>query len=192
MNEYRHHVSGFFAHHVDAEYVFAQLLLLGLPRERLYLLETNSASNSSGVQGLRIISAMSPFPALGSRKYFASLVVIFASIRRAMARKVGKKSGLSANMDMRYSSVQMWLCANAKRPGERQPVFVSHWCVGFYAFEHLVVDRVGRRARKGEFKPGKQVLDSDYWFLPKPSHAKVLLAQANQISYRLDRWLPHQ
>ena len=50
MNEYRHHVSGFFAHHVDAEYVFAQLLLLGLPRERLYLLETNSASNSSARQ----------------------------------------------------------------------------------------------------------------------------------------------
>ncbi|MCK9381457.1 MAG: hypothetical protein M0P95_10390 [Sulfuritalea sp.] len=43
MNEYRHHVSGFFANHVDAEYVLAQLLVLGLPRERLYLSGADSA-----------------------------------------------------------------------------------------------------------------------------------------------------
>ncbi|OHC68051.1 MAG: hypothetical protein A2045_10010 [Rhodocyclales bacterium GWA2_65_20] len=47
MNEYRHHVSGFFAHHVDAEYVLAELLVLGLPRERLYLLNADSAPRAS-------------------------------------------------------------------------------------------------------------------------------------------------
>lgn len=42
MNEYRHHVSGIFAQHVDAEYVLAQLVALGLPRERLYILSADS------------------------------------------------------------------------------------------------------------------------------------------------------
>jgi hypothetical protein len=50
MNEYRHHVSGFFAHHVDAEYVLAQLLSLGLPRERLFLLDADPAPCASGSQ----------------------------------------------------------------------------------------------------------------------------------------------
>lgn len=50
MNEYRHHVSGFFAQHVDAEYVLAQLLVLGLPRERLYLLNADSAPRASAPQ----------------------------------------------------------------------------------------------------------------------------------------------
>lgn len=43
MNEYRHHVTGFFAQQVDAEYVFAQLVVLGLPRERLHILSAASA-----------------------------------------------------------------------------------------------------------------------------------------------------
>lgn len=42
MNEYRHHVSGFFAQQVDAEYVLAELIVRGLPRERLYLLNAGS------------------------------------------------------------------------------------------------------------------------------------------------------
>jgi hypothetical protein len=50
MNAYRHHVSGFFAQHVDAEYVLAQLLVLGLPRERLYLLDADPASCASASQ----------------------------------------------------------------------------------------------------------------------------------------------
>ena len=42
MNEYRHHVSGFFAQQVDAEYVLAELVAMGLPRDRLYLLNADS------------------------------------------------------------------------------------------------------------------------------------------------------
>ena len=50
MNEYRHHVSGFFSQQVDAEYVLAQLLVLGLPRERLHLLNADQAPCVSAPQ----------------------------------------------------------------------------------------------------------------------------------------------
>lgn len=43
MNEYRHHVSGFFAHHQDAENALSRLVELNLPRERLYILKADSA-----------------------------------------------------------------------------------------------------------------------------------------------------
>ena len=43
MNEYRHHVSGFFAHHQEAESALSRLVELGLPRERVYLLNADSA-----------------------------------------------------------------------------------------------------------------------------------------------------
>lgn len=50
MSEYRHHVSGFFAQPVDAEYVLAQLVMLGLPRERLYLSNTDPTPRASAPQ----------------------------------------------------------------------------------------------------------------------------------------------
>lgn len=50
MNQYRHHVSGFFAQHVDAEYVLAQLMVLGLPCERLHLLNADPAPCASAPQ----------------------------------------------------------------------------------------------------------------------------------------------
>lgn len=37
MDEYRHHVSGFFAHREEAESVFSRLVERGLPRERLQI-----------------------------------------------------------------------------------------------------------------------------------------------------------
>lgn len=44
MNEYRHHVSGFFANRDDAQSAFSTLVERGLPRERLQIFETDSAS----------------------------------------------------------------------------------------------------------------------------------------------------
>lgn len=43
MDQYRHHVSGFFAHPGEAESALSRLVELGLPRERLHLFETDSA-----------------------------------------------------------------------------------------------------------------------------------------------------
>lgn len=43
MNEYRHHVSGFFARHQEAESALSRLVELGLPSERLYLLNADPA-----------------------------------------------------------------------------------------------------------------------------------------------------
>jgi len=45
MNDYRHHVSGFFANRVDAERALSLLLGRGLPRERLYLLDAESVKS---------------------------------------------------------------------------------------------------------------------------------------------------
>lgn len=43
MNEYRHHVSGFFANRDEAESALSRLIERGLPRARLQLFDTKSA-----------------------------------------------------------------------------------------------------------------------------------------------------
>ena len=47
MNEYRHHVSGFFAHREAAEIVFSKLVERGLPRERLRIFESDPAASDT-------------------------------------------------------------------------------------------------------------------------------------------------
>ena len=42
MNEYRHHVSGFFAHRDEAESALSRLVERGLPRERLHIFTNDS------------------------------------------------------------------------------------------------------------------------------------------------------
>jgi hypothetical protein len=42
MDEYRHHVSGFFAHRDEAEGALARLMARGIPREQLQLLDADS------------------------------------------------------------------------------------------------------------------------------------------------------
>ncbi|MEO8121728.1 MAG: hypothetical protein ABI606_20695 [Rhodoferax sp.] len=44
MNDYRHHVSGFFADLDDAESALSTLVERGLPRNRLQIFETNPAA----------------------------------------------------------------------------------------------------------------------------------------------------
>ena len=52
MDEYRHHVSGFFAHREEAESALSRLLEQGLPRERLRLFATDpTASDSAPKEG---------------------------------------------------------------------------------------------------------------------------------------------
>lgn len=46
MNEYRHHVSGFFAHRDEAESALSRLVQQGLPRERMQIYATDSTSSS--------------------------------------------------------------------------------------------------------------------------------------------------
>ena len=43
MDEYNHHVSGFFAHREEAESTFSKLVERGLPRERLQIFAADSA-----------------------------------------------------------------------------------------------------------------------------------------------------
>lgn len=47
MDEYRHHVSGFFIHREDAESALSRLLEQGLPRERLRLFANDPAASDS-------------------------------------------------------------------------------------------------------------------------------------------------
>jgi len=44
MDEYRHHVSGFFAHREEAESAFSRLVEQGLPREQLRIYATDPAT----------------------------------------------------------------------------------------------------------------------------------------------------
>lgn len=46
MNEYSHHVSGFFAHRDEAESTLSRLVEQGLPRERMQIYAANSTSSS--------------------------------------------------------------------------------------------------------------------------------------------------
>lgn len=47
LNQYRHHVSGFFAHHQDAESVHRNLLARGIPASRLQLLGAGPTPTSA-------------------------------------------------------------------------------------------------------------------------------------------------
>jgi hypothetical protein len=46
MNDYRHHVSGFYRHRDDAESTLSMLVEQGLPRERLHIFTADSTSAS--------------------------------------------------------------------------------------------------------------------------------------------------
>jgi len=50
MNEYRHHVSGFFAHRNEAESTLSTLVEQGLPRERLHIFTADSTSSSPALE----------------------------------------------------------------------------------------------------------------------------------------------
>ena len=47
MNQYRHHVSGFFAHREQAESVFSRLVEQGLLRERLHIFAADPAASDT-------------------------------------------------------------------------------------------------------------------------------------------------
>lgn len=47
MNEYHHHVSGFFAHRKQAEGVFSRLVEQGLPHERLHIFTADAAASDA-------------------------------------------------------------------------------------------------------------------------------------------------
>lgn len=50
MNEYRHHVSGFFAHREEAEGALSRLVEKGLPREQLQIFAADAAAPAKGAQ----------------------------------------------------------------------------------------------------------------------------------------------
>lgn len=50
MDEYRHHVSGFFARRQEAEEAFSRLIDRGLPRSQLYIVEADSAPHVAAPQ----------------------------------------------------------------------------------------------------------------------------------------------
>lgn len=51
MDEYRHHVSGFFAHREEAEGALSTLVECGLPREQLQLYDANSGPAVTKIKG---------------------------------------------------------------------------------------------------------------------------------------------
>ncbi|MBW8306419.1 MAG: hypothetical protein K0M46_06160 [Thiobacillus sp.] len=51
MDEYRHHVSGFFAHREQAESALSRLVEQGLPRERLRLFASDPAASDTAPEG---------------------------------------------------------------------------------------------------------------------------------------------
>ena len=51
MDEYRHHVSGFFAHRAEAESALSSLVARGLPRAQLQLFEAESGPAVAEIKG---------------------------------------------------------------------------------------------------------------------------------------------
>lgn len=51
MDQYRHHVSGFFANREDAEAALSKLVERGLPRVQLQLFSANSDTTASEIKG---------------------------------------------------------------------------------------------------------------------------------------------
>ena len=92
MNDYRHHVSGFFAHRDDAESARATLLGQGLPRERVQLHAADATPSSPAqpaqsddvlqdvlVDGAIGTAVGSGIGALGSVALAASSVTLFVA-----------------------------------------------------------------------------------------------------------------
>ena len=93
MNEYRHHVSGFFAGREDAESALSELVKQGLPRERLYLVTADS-------------NTPVPKPPAGSKEVLKDMLV-----DGAIGTAVGTGIGALAEIALVAANVSLFIAS---------------------------------------------------------------------------------
>lgn len=93
MDEYRHHVSGFFANGDQAERAFSRLVDQGLPREQLQIFKTDS-----GVP--------SPVPQAGSNEVLKDVLV-----NGAIGTAVGTGIGALAQLALVVANVSLFVAS---------------------------------------------------------------------------------
>lgn len=98
MDEYRHHVSGFFAHLEEAESTFSTLVARGLPRERLQIFAAESAPSEST-------------PKEGSNEVLKDMVV-----DGAIGSAVGTGIGALGSVAMAVANVSLFIASPLLAP----------------------------------------------------------------------------
>lgn len=66
MDEYRHHVSGFFAHRQEAESALSQLIEQKLPRERLHIFDSAPPASASQLNSNEVLKDVLVDSAIGT------------------------------------------------------------------------------------------------------------------------------
>lgn len=99
MDEYRHHVSGFFAHHEEAESVISKLVERGLPRERLQIYAADSTASSA------------PAPQTESNEVLKDMVV-----DGAIGTAVGTGIGALGSVALAVANVSLFIASPLLAP----------------------------------------------------------------------------
>jgi hypothetical protein len=99
MDEYRHHVSGFFAHHEEAESVMSKLVERGLPHERLQIYAADSTASSA------------PAPQTESNEVLKDMVV-----DGAIGTAVGTGIGALGSVALAVANVSLFIASPLLAP----------------------------------------------------------------------------
>lgn len=99
MDEYRHHVSGFFARHEEAESVFSKLVERGLPRERLQIYAADSTASPA------------PAPQTESNEVLKDMVV-----DGAIGTAVGTGIGALGSVALAVANVSLFIASPLLAP----------------------------------------------------------------------------
>lgn len=98
MDEYRHHVSGFFADREEAQSAFSRLVKRGLPRKRLHIFENDSAPPV-------------PAPQAGSKEVLKDMLV-----DGAIGTAVGTGIGALAEVALVAANVSLFVASPLLAP----------------------------------------------------------------------------
>ncbi|NMG74025.1 hypothetical protein [Aromatoleum diolicum] len=96
MDDYRHHVSGFFAHRDQAQLAFSRLVEQGLPRERLHLFEKNDLGSPDSAAA----------PEAGSKEVLKDVLV-----DGAIGTAVGTGVGALAQLALVAANVSLFVAS---------------------------------------------------------------------------------
>lgn len=112
MDEYRHHVSGFFAHREEAEGALSRLVERGLPREQLQLFDADSEG-----------------PAVAKPKGESNEVLTNVLVDSAIGTAVGTGIGALAQLALVAGSVSLFVASPLIAP-----LVMLGWGAGLGAF----------------------------------------------------------
>ena len=113
MNEYRHHVSGFFAHHDEAGVAFDKLVVRGLPREQMHIFSSDTTTPASTTNSA---TAESPPASSAAAKAQSNEVLKDMVVDGAIGTAVGTGIGLIAEVALVAANVSLFVASPLLAP----------------------------------------------------------------------------